>query len=296
MAVPTAPSGITLTVLSTTSIKAAWTDNANNEDFYNVYRSLDGTTYAVVKKLNPNAHSWTDTGLTAGTLYYYKVRCHGADGYSSYCTAASATTATAVALAAPTGQTTVPLSGSEVEVNFTNASVGEDYHVIYRKAGSGAYADIKQLATGTTYYLDTGLTAGTTYTYKIRDLSGTATYGDYSSETTATPPVPFSYIAYGTGTTAEGIALTALATEVERAAATVEIVSTYTPNDTVRFSHEFTAAGTISATEVGVFNDSTAGTMLGRKLVNGTTGVALVSQQNFLAQYDFIVKDGGAGG
>jgi len=288
----TAPTNPALTVLSTTSIKFTWTDNSHSEEAYYVYRSADGTTYSYIKKLNPNTETYTDTGLSAGTLYYYKVRCGASGFFSDFTTPVSATTAEDVALAAPTGLTTVPLSGTKVEVNFTNASVGEDYHVIYRKAGSGEYAELTQLATGTTYYLDTGLTAGTIYTYKVRDLSGASTYGDYSSEATATPPVPFLYIAYGTGTTAEGVALTALTTETDRAAATVEIVSTHTANDTVRFSHEFTIDGTVSVTEIGVFDDETAGTMLGRKLF---TAVAMTDQQTFIAKYDFIVKDGGCG-
>lgn len=289
MAVPTAPSGFTLTVLSTTSIKLNWTDNATNEDYYQVQRSLDGTTYAIVKKLNPNVQTWTNSGLTAGTLYYFKVRCHGADGFSSFCTAASATTASAVALAAPTSPTAIPLSGTTVEINFTNASVGEDHHCIERDA-----VEITQLDTGTTYYLDTGLTAGTTYTYRVRDLSGTETYGDYSSEATATPPKPFTHIAYGTGTTAEAITLTGLTTETARGAATIETVSTYTANDTIRFSREFTADGAVTVTEVGVFDASSTGNMLGRELL--AASVTAADNDHFLVKYDYIIKDGGCGG
>jgi hypothetical protein len=292
MAAPTAPSTPTLTVLSTTSIQITWTDNSNNELGFRIYRSADGTTYIKIKRVGihygTGTATWTDTDLAVGTLYYYKVGAYNDDGENKSA-AASATTGTAVVLAAPTGLTAVPIQGDKVEINFTNASVGEDFHCIERDS-----VEIAQIATGTTYYLDTGLTAGTTYTYRVRDLSGTATYGDYSDTTTATPPKPFTHIAYGSGTTAEGVALTTLTTETARAAATVEIVSTYTANDTVRFSHEFTADGTISVTEIGVFNAASTGTMLCRKLLSSALSVA--DNQAFLATLDVIVKDGGAGG
>ena len=292
MAAPTAPTGLTLTVVSTTSIKLTWTDASNNELGFRIYRSTDGTTYVKIKRVaihyGSGTVTWTNTGLTAGTLYYYKVGAYNDDGENKTA-AASATTASAVALAAPTSLTAVPISGTSVEINFTNASVGEDHHCIERDT-----VEITQLDTGTTYFLDTGLTAGTTYTYRVRDLSGTATYGDYSSTATATPPKPFAYIAYGTGSTAEGIALTALATETARAAATVEIVSTNTANDTVRFWNEFTADGAKTVTEVGVFDASSTGNMLGRKLL--TAGVVVADHDHFIAKYDLPIKDGGCGG
>lgn len=292
MSVPTAPSALVLTVVSETAIKLDWTASKYQKQYF-IYRSLDGTTYAYIGWTNSATITYTNTGLTKGTLYYYKVRAHNTEGFSDYCTAVSATTAGAVALAAPTSVTSVPISGTTVEINFTNASVGEDFHCIERKGAT--YAEITQLATGTTYYLDTGLTEGTTYTYKIRDLSGASTYGDYSSEVTATPPKPFIQIAYGTGTTAEGVALTALTTEVARAAADVTIESTYTPNDTVRFSHEFAApTATKIISEVGVFDTATTGgTMLGRKLL--ATTVTVTDGQYFMIKYDFVVKDGGCG-
>jgi len=52
-------------------------------------------------------------------------------------------------------------------------------------------------------------------------------------------PVPFLYIAYGTGTTAENVAHTALVTEVDRELAELSIQTTYEPSDTRRFRYLF---------------------------------------------------------
>ena len=81
-------------------------------------------------------------------------------------------------------------------------------------------------------------------------------------------PVAFTYIAYGSGTTAVATSDTALQTQVgSRVVATDEAISILKPNDTVRYSAQVlsTAAGTVS--EIGVFTAATGGTMLSRRLV-----------------------------
>ncbi len=190
-------------------------------------------------------------------------------------------------LATPTALAATAYSSTKVELNFTNNSVGEDYHCIERDT-----VEIAQVASGTTYYLDSGLTPGTEYSYRVRDISG-ETYSDYCTPDTVTPPTNFAYIAYGTGVTAEGVALTALATEVARHAAVVSLSSTSTANDTVVYAYGFTSAAIQTITEVGVFDDPTAGTMLGRKLLSST--VPVVVGEYFLASYQTQITDGGCG-
>lgn len=80
-------------------------------------------------------------------------------------------------------------------------------------------------------------------------------------------PVDFTYIAYGSGTTAEASGDTALGTQTgSRVAATVTVSSILKPDDTVAFSANTVAAAAGSATEIGVFTAATGGTMLLRKL------------------------------
>ena len=82
---PAAPSSLAAVALSGTQIKLTWTDNASNETGFRVYRSLDGVTFAEVAKLNlVNVITFTDTGLTSNTTYYYRVRSYNNAGYSAY--------------------------------------------------------------------------------------------------------------------------------------------------------------------------------------------------------------------
>jgi tartrate-resistant acid phosphatase type 5 len=82
---PAAPSSLAAVALSGTQIKLTWTDNANNETGFRVYRSLDGVTFAEIMKLNMvNVTTFTDTGLTSNTTYYYRVRSYNDAGNSFY--------------------------------------------------------------------------------------------------------------------------------------------------------------------------------------------------------------------
>jgi len=76
----------------------------------------------------------------------------------------------------------------------------------------------------------------------------------------------FDYIAIGTGTTAESATQTALVTEVMRANATGSRVTTNVTNDTAQLVATFNFTSSYAITEAGVFNASTAGTMLCRKV------------------------------
>lgn len=80
----------------------------------------------------------------------------------------------------------------------------------------------------------------------------------------------FDYIAVGTGTTAAALTDTTLETEtatsgLSRAASTNSRVTTDVTNDTAQFVKAFSVSGTVAVTESGVFDASSAGTLLARQ-------------------------------
>ena len=87
--------------------------------------------------------------------------------------------------------------------------------------------------------------------------------------------VPFTYLALGVSATAEHASATALYGEITadiyRSAATVSRVTTDETNDTLQLYKVWTASATHAIEEVGIFNASAAGTMLGRKLTTSKT-------------------------
>ena len=88
--------------------------------------------------------------------------------------------------------------------------------------------------------------------------------------------VPFTYLAVGTSSTAVAATDTTLTAEItdtglERAAATVSRVTTTVTNDTLQLVKMWTASGTKTIEETGLFNASSAGTMLGHALTTSKT-------------------------
>ena len=80
----------------------------------------------------------------------------------------------------------------------------------------------------------------------------------------------FGYIAIGTGTTAEAVTDTALESEIARKSATVSQVTTTIDDDTALLEATFSSAdglsGTHNVSEAGVFNASSGGDLLARKV------------------------------
>lgn len=67
-------------------IKISWRDNSTNENGFRVYRAVvtNGTvgSYVVAGTVGANVLNWTDTGVTGGVSYAYKVRAYNAGGDS----------------------------------------------------------------------------------------------------------------------------------------------------------------------------------------------------------------------
>lgn len=80
-----APSLITATAVAYNKINLTWADNSSNETGFEIVRStsLNGT-YVPVTTTAANATAYTDSGLTANTKYYYKIRAIGNTGESEF--------------------------------------------------------------------------------------------------------------------------------------------------------------------------------------------------------------------
>ena len=129
---------------------------------YRVYRRTEGTVWQSIG--DTTALNYTDATAVSGTTYTYTVRCITSDGKSSM-SSYDSIGKTITYAAAPVLKTVSPAVGG---INVTwNESSGAVTYRIYRKCGSGTWAEIKRQCAGTSY-LDQSVVSGTAYTYTVR--------------------------------------------------------------------------------------------------------------------------------
>ena len=70
---PAAPTNLVARAVSSTQIDLSWTDNSGDELGFRLERSLNGSDFTEIATLNPNVTTFSDTGLTPNTTYFYRV-------------------------------------------------------------------------------------------------------------------------------------------------------------------------------------------------------------------------------
>lgn len=183
---PNAPSNLTASGISTTEVQLNFKDNSDNEDGFKVERKEPGGTYELIAVLPANSTSHKDAGLTANTIYYYRVCAFNTYGTSPYSNEANATTQKELTIPnKPTNLMANAGSSTEIKINWTDTSDNEDGFKVERKTSGGSYAEVKTLPANTTILLDSGLSPNTTYYYRVRAYNA-AGNSDYSNEANAT--------------------------------------------------------------------------------------------------------------
>jgi fibronectin type 3 domain-containing protein len=181
---PPAPTGLTATAADH---QVALTWNASTgATSYNVYRSTSSGTEALLVS-GVTSTNYTDTGLTDGTTYFYKVKAANSAGLSGFSGEVSATPHASVS--PPPAPTGLSASAGDGQVSLSwNASSGATSYEIFRGTSSGGETLVASNVT-TTSFLDTGLTDGVKYYYEVKAVNSAGTSG-FSNEASATPQVP----------------------------------------------------------------------------------------------------------
>src|SRR5437867_1888085 len=90
---PSAPSKLTSTAISSNQIRLNWVDNSTNESGFKVERGNSSSgPWTQIATVGAGVVSYSDSGLEASTLYFYRVRAYNSVGDSSYSNIASSTT------------------------------------------------------------------------------------------------------------------------------------------------------------------------------------------------------------
>jgi hypothetical protein len=204
--IPIAPTGLTSSSIGANRVVLSWTDNSSDESLFRVERSLNGSTYSSIGTTSANVTSYTDSGLTSATTYYYRVRAENKYGNSSYSTYSVSTLITEPTIQTSGIQFTAVNDASE-KISFT-AGNGSRRLLLVRAGSSvtsnpvdnttytanSAFGSGTQIGTGNyVVYADTGksvtltgLTAGIRYYINAYEFNGSGGSENYLTSNPAT--------------------------------------------------------------------------------------------------------------
>ncbi|MDR2692886.1 MAG: fibronectin type III domain-containing protein [Chitinispirillales bacterium] len=154
-----APTNVSASSTSSSSITITWSP-VSGAAGYRIYRggSQVGST---------SSTSYTENGLSPGTLYYYTVSAYKGNVESLHSSPPASVT---TILNAPTNVNAISTSSSSISVTWASVDGAAGYRVYRNTSAGGTYEPVG--STSSTSYTDNGLSPGTTYYYKVSAYKG----------------------------------------------------------------------------------------------------------------------------
>ncbi|MEO8657482.1 MAG: LamG-like jellyroll fold domain-containing protein, partial [Bryobacteraceae bacterium] len=194
---PSTPLNLTATAVSGTQINLGWAASTDNVGVtaYLLERCTGAACTNFAQIAAPTGTAYSDPSLTAGASYSYRVRARdGAGNASGYSSIASTTTLAPDTQppSTPLNLTATAVSGTQINLGWAAATdnVGVTAYLLERCAGA-ACTNFAQIATPAgTSSSDTALTAGTSYSYRVRATDAAGNLGGYSNIASTTTLAP----------------------------------------------------------------------------------------------------------
>lgn len=170
---------------TSSSIKISW-NKGKNVSGYEIRRSSKKSgTYSTIKTItNSSTTSYTNTKLSSGKTYYYKVRAYKTSNGKKYFGKYSSILTTSTDPSKVKNLKTSSKTSSSIKLKWDKVSNSSGYAVYRATSKSGTYLKIATVKDGsTTYYTNSKLGSNKKYYYKVRayrSISGKNYYGSYS--------------------------------------------------------------------------------------------------------------------
>ena len=174
-----APSNLSASSVSDSELLLTWTDNTAYEAGFKIERDA-GSGFSEIGTVAEDVTEYTDTGLTYGQSYSYRVATFTASNMSSWAMATATTE-----FPAPSDLSATMISDSEIRLTWTDNTGYEMGFKIESDDGSG-YVELGLVGSNVTDYIDSGLTSGQSYSYRVAAFTS-ANISNYSAAVTAIP-------------------------------------------------------------------------------------------------------------
>ena len=168
---PVAPSGLAATAASASTINLSWSASSTAGVSYTVYSATSSGATTTVLASGVTGTSYTATGLSASTPYYFTVKAVSVSaGSSAASNQASATTQAAAAPAAPSGLSATASSSSQINLSWTASTTSGVTYNVFSGTSAGALTQVASGVSGNIYSA-TGLSASTTHYFTVKAVS-----------------------------------------------------------------------------------------------------------------------------
>ncbi|HRI26040.1 MAG TPA: T9SS type A sorting domain-containing protein [Ferruginibacter sp.] len=233
------PAGLTGGAITATGATVSWTAVSGALNYTVDYKLNSSFTWINAAAATTNL-SVNLSGLTAGSLYDYRVRTN-CNGLNSIYSQAQFTTTTA-SCDAPSGLTSGSVTASSATVSWTAVSGAANYDVDYKLNSSGTWTNAATGTTGLSVNLGS-LTASSLYDWRVRAnctaVGLSSSYAQAQFTTAAAPTCPGPYDVSTNGTSG-GAATIPFNTDIKG------LISPANDNDYYRFV--ITTGGTATIT------------------------------------------------
>jgi hypothetical protein len=191
-----APSDLMAAGVSSSQIDLTWQDNSGDETGFRIERKTGAGSYSQIATVGADVTSYSNSGLSTGVTYYYRVRAYNSAGNSDYSDEASATTLappTAPTLQSPASGSTVSSLTPRLEWNASSGAVSYGVQVSTSYRFTSLVID-EAGVTDLCYDIEPGiLNWSTTYYWRVNDknsLGSTSSWSSYRYFRTAVGPPP----------------------------------------------------------------------------------------------------------
>ncbi len=187
---------------NTSKINLTWTDNSDNELYFILERSTDGTNFTDINHPVANATSYQDINLVPNTIYYYRIKAIGSTKVSAYSNIASIKTPSIfsapdlVSNPSPTNAAVdVPLTGGNLNLTWSGSNNTVTYSVYFGTVAGSLTKLIDLPYSANPSYQVTGLNSYSTYYWRIdaTNATGTTTGTQWSFRTAEPGPIAGDY-------------------------------------------------------------------------------------------------------
>ena len=189
---PVAPSHLTGTIISQTQINLTWTDNSIDETGFLLERATNISFTQNVTSFTPAANdiSFSDTSVSAGTTYFYRLSAFNTLGSSPY---ANILVITVASPNAPSGLTATPASENQINLTWADNSNNESGFRIERSLDAGfSVIDSFLVGPNSSSYHDTPVQPATTYFYRVVAVNALGEAVTVVPAFTTTPDTPIA--------------------------------------------------------------------------------------------------------